>query len=72
LKVITAILIFSILFQAYGTAQQDVFSLSLYNYQFDHLTFENGLSHIKIKMVAKGTMARTHSLSNNHSTILIL
>src|SRR5580765_1152957 len=53
LKVITAIFIFSILFQGYSVSQQNVSSLPLYNYQFDHLTFENGLSFNSVTSIIK-------------------
>jgi ligand-binding sensor domain-containing protein len=44
LKVISAIFIFSISFSKHSSAQQNVSPHQLSNYQFDHLTFENGLS----------------------------
>jgi len=42
--VFTAIFIFTILVSKGSLAQQNISSFPLYNYQFDHLTFENGLS----------------------------
>ena len=53
LKVISLIFIFSILFSKRSSAQQNVSSLQLYNYQFDHLTFENGLSFNLVTSIIK-------------------
>src|SRR6476620_1204379 len=53
LKVVAAIFIFSTLFSEYSVAQQNVSSLQLYNYQFDHLTFENGLSFNLVTSIIK-------------------
>jgi len=53
LKVIVAIFIFSTLFSEHSVAQQNVSSFPLYNYQFDHLTFENGLSFNLITSIIK-------------------
>jgi ligand-binding sensor domain-containing protein len=53
LKVIAAIFIFSILFSQCSSAQQNVSPIQLNNYQFDHLTFANGLSFNLVTSIIK-------------------
>lgn len=53
LKIIAAIVIFSVVSSKCSVAQQNLSSLRPSNYQFDHLTFENGLSSNLVTSIIK-------------------